>query len=179
MSWEEQLFTVLDDLEQQAQGAFGVERDLEVAERAAAEYAAVTLAARLMASVGRDVALSVQGVGTVAGTLRRVADGWCLVRGATGEWIVRTAGIAHARGLSGRAVPEAAWPAAARLGLGSALRGVAAGGGDCRMLLRDGTAYQVGLLRIGGDFAEVRAGAADEPLVVAFDGLAAVHRTAV
>src|SRR5688500_17783971 len=61
MTWEEQLFAYLDDLEQQAEGVFGIERDLEVAERAAAEYAAVTAASRLMASVDRQVTVQVRG----------------------------------------------------------------------------------------------------------------------
>ena len=52
MSWEDRIFSLLDDLEAQAEGAFAAERDLEVAERARAEYASVTLAARLSARQG-------------------------------------------------------------------------------------------------------------------------------
>jgi hypothetical protein len=177
MTWDEQLFSLLDDLEQQAEGVFAAERDLEVAERAQAEYAAVTLATRLMASVGREVVLQVEGVGPVAGTLRRVADGWSLVAGPRGEWLVRAAAVASARGLSERSVPVEAWPATARLGLGSALRRIASSGQPCRLLLRDGTAHTVRLARIGADFVEARVGEnAREVTVFAWAGLAAVQQ---
>lgn len=186
MTSDEQLFSLLDDLEQQAQGVFAVERDLEVAERAQAEYAAVTLASRLMASLGREVALEVEGVGPVTGTLRRVAEGWSLVAGPRGEWLVRTAALIHARGLSGRSVPQEAWPASARLGLGSALRRIASSGSPCRLLLRDGSAHTARLGRIGSDFVEARVGeearVADEAhavTVFATAALAAVQQGAV
>src|SRR5688572_14496837 len=59
--WEERLFTLFDDLEQQAEAAFAAERDIEVADRALAEYAQVGMATRLMASVGREVVLRLSG----------------------------------------------------------------------------------------------------------------------
>lgn len=176
MSWDEQLFAVFDDLEQQAQGAFAVERALEVTERAAAEYAGVTLSGRLMASVGHEVVLGVDGLGPVAGSLRRVASGWCLVLGAGQEWILPLPAVAWARGLSERAVPEAAWPAAASLGLGSALRRLAEAGESCRLALRDGSTYDVRPVRVGADFVEAVVGARPEPLVVGFGAIAAVVR---
>ena len=46
----------------------------------------------------------------------------------------------------------------ARLGLGSALRRVADGGEECRVRLRDGTAYDARLGRVGADFVEVVTG---------------------
>ena len=176
MSWDEQLFALFDDLEQQAAGAFGVERDLEVAERAQAEYAVVTLASRLMASLDHDVVLDVTGVGPVSGTLRRVGDGWCLVEAASGEWLVRLPGILLARGLSERSVPEEAWPASARLGLGSALRRVASAGDSCRVCLTDGSAHDVRLVRVGADFVEGRAGESRVPVHVPMAAVAAVQQ---
>jgi len=186
MTWDEQLFSLLDDLEQQAEGVFAAERDLEVAERAQAEYAVVTLASRLMASVGREVVLDVEGVGPVAGILRRVADGWSLVAGPRGEWLVRTAAVASVRGLSERSVPVEAWPASARLGLGSALRRIASSGQSCRLLLRDGSAHTVRLARVGADFVEARVDAdfvearvgedGREATVFAWAGMAAIQQ---
>jgi hypothetical protein len=176
MSWDEQLFALFDDLEQQAEGAFGIERDLEVAERAQAEYAVVTLASRLMASLEHEVVLEVTGVGAVSGTLRRVGDGWCLVEAPSGEWLVRHAGILAARGLSVRSVPEEAWPASGRLGFGSALRRVAAAGEACRVCLADGSAHDVLVHRIGADFVEARAGDARAAVVFATAAIAAVQQ---
>jgi hypothetical protein len=174
MTWEEQLFAYFDDLEQQAEGVFGLERDLEVAERAAAEYAAVTAASRLMASVGGEVALQVQGLGHVAGCLRRVADGWCLVQSPAQAWIVRQDAVMSMRGPSPRSVPEAAWPVAGKLGFGSALRRLADSGGPCRLVLLDGTRIDAQVIRVGRDFVELRQGDSREPALVRFGAIAAV-----
>ena len=174
--WEARLFALFDDLEQQAEAAFALERDLEVADRAQAEYAEVRLASRLMASVGQRVTLRLAGIGPVTGSLERVADGWCLLAGEAGRWVVRLAAVQVASGLSVRSVPDAAWPAAARLGLRSALRGISADGDRCRLLTLDGAAYDVRLSRVGADFVEAVADGSGEPLLVRFDALGAVHQ---
>ena len=125
MGWDERLFDLLDDLEGQAEAMYAAERDAELADRSRAEYAGVTLAGRLMASVGRDVLLDVEGTGPVRGELRRVGTGWCLVSGEAGDWLLTVDAIVAAEGVSDRAVPEVAWSSVARLGLGSALRRLA------------------------------------------------------
>lgn len=164
MTWEEQLFAFLDDLEQQAEGVFGIERELEVAERAAAEYAVVTVASRLMASVDDQVSLQVQGLGHVDGQLRRVADGWCLVASPAQSWIIRLDAVMSVRGASCRSVPEAAWPVTGRLGFGSAIRRLAEAGEPCRVVLLDGSGYDARVARVGGDFVELVNG--DPPVAV-------------
>lgn len=176
MTWEEQLAGYLDDLEQQAEGAFAEDRAAEVSERARSEYATVPLAARLMAGIGDDLALRVNGVGEITGRLARVADGWCLLASTGQEWLVRLTAVAVARGLPARAVPVEAWPVTARLGFGSALRGLAEEGGPCRVLLRDGTSYALVPGRVGLDFVEGRPEGGGPPLLVAFDAIAAVQR---
>jgi hypothetical protein len=178
MTWEEQLFAYLEDLEQQAEGVFGIERDLEVAERAAAEYAAVTAASRLMASVGGEVTLQVQGLGHVEGSLRRVADGWCLVRTPAQAWIVRHDAVTSIKRASPRSVPEAAWPVAGKLGFGSALRRLAEAGEPCRLVLRDGTRFDARVVRVGRDFAELVAGDSTDAVLVRFSVIAAVTAAA-
>jgi hypothetical protein len=172
--WEARLFAFLDDLEQQAGATFAAERDQEVAERARAEYARVALAGRLMASVERDVVLTVDSVGPVAGRLGKVADGWCLVDAPTGSWIVRLDAIGLVRGGAATAVPPEAWPATARLGLGSALRRLV--GEPCRLHPRSGGAYEARLGRVGADFVEALVGTDPVPALVAFSGLAAVQQ---
>ena len=42
MAWEEELFALLDDLEQQAEALYDAERDAELADRSRAEYQQVT-----------------------------------------------------------------------------------------------------------------------------------------
>lgn len=173
MTWEEQLFAYFDDLEQQAEGVFGIERDLEVAERAAAEYAAVTVASRLMASVGGEVALQVQGLGKVDGCLSKVADGWCLVASPAQSWIIRLVAVMSVRGASPRSVPEAAWPVTGRLGFGSTLRRIAEAGEPCRIVLMDGTRDDARVVRVGKDFVELVRGDPPETVLVRLAVIAA------
>jgi hypothetical protein len=174
MTWEEQLFAYLDDLEQQAEGVFGIERDLEVAERAAAEYAVVTIASRLMASVGGQVSLQVHGLGQIDGELLRAAAGWCVLRTGAQTWIVRLDALLSVRGASDRSVPEAAWPSATKLGLGSALRHLVQADQPCRLVLLDGARVEARVIRVGQDFVEVRSGDAATLVLVRFAALAAV-----
>lgn len=174
-SWEEQLFGLLDDLEQQAGAAFAFERSLEVEERARAEYSTVTLASRLMASLDQEVRLELVGALRVSGRLVRVAAGWCLVEDDRDAWVVPCEAVLSAYGLAGRATPREAWPAAAALGLGSALRRLAEAGQPCRLRMRDGSVHDVRLGRVGADFLEAYAGDAAVPGVHAFAALAAVQ----
>ncbi len=162
MAWDERLFDLLDDLEGQAEALYAADRDAELADRSRAEYAAVTLAARLMASVGNEVALDVAGAGRVAGELQRVGPGWCLVAGGVRQWVVPTDAVEAVGGLSGRAVPEVAWSPVARLGLGSVLRRLADEGAPCMVVTRSGTRHDVVLVRVGSDFVEART-VGDEP----------------
>jgi hypothetical protein len=174
VSWEEQLFSLLDDLEQQAEAAFDAERDLDLADRSRAEYAQVSLASRLMASVDLEVVLDVRGVGRIQGALRRVGTGWCLLHGPGQDWIVRDAAILVVHDASPRSLPEVAWSPVTRLGLGSALRRLADAGERCLVHLVEGSRHELVVTRVGQDFAEGRA--LDGHLVlVAFPSLAAIQ----
>jgi len=175
VTWEDDLFSLLDDLEQQAEALYDQERDVDLADRSRTEYAAVTLASRLMASVDAEVALEVRGIGRIAGVLQRVGPDWCLVSGAGQDWVLRTAAVDLVRGASERSVPEVAWSPVVRLGLASALRRIADAGERCRLLTVGGTAYELVLVRVGADFVEGR-GADGRLVLVPYDGLAAVQR---
>ena len=174
MAWEEELFAVLDDLEQQAEALYDAERDVDLADRSRAEYQQVSLVSRLMASVGRAVRLEVRGVGAVSGELDRVASGWCLVRAGDQDWVVCLDAVAVVRGASDRSVPEVAWSPVTRLGLGSALRRIADTGERCVLRLVDGAAHDAVLRRVGADFVEATVGEGTVVLV-AFGNLAAVQ----
>lgn len=167
------LAALLDDLEQQAQGAWAADRGLEVAERARAEYARVGLAGRFMAGLGARVALQVTGVGALGGELVRVADGWLLLAEGSAEWLVLIDAVESARGLPARAVPPEAWPVTARLGVGSALRAMAGERGLARF--RSGGQLEGRVGRIGADFVELHPDGGTTVLV-AFTALAAVRR---
>ena len=178
MGWEEDLFALLDDLEHQAEALYDADRSSELVDRSRAEYAQISFASRLMASLGSDVGLDVHGVGAVRGRLDRVGDGWCLVRGSppsgARDWIVRTGAIALMEDASPRSVPEVAWPPAAALGLGSPLRRLADAGVPCLVRRTDGTRLEGALRRVGADFVEVEMGSGRRALV-RFDALAAVQ----
>jgi hypothetical protein len=175
MGWEDELFAYLDDLEQQAAALYDAERAIDLADRERAEYQQVTLASRLMASVDADVVLELAGVGTVSGRLERVADGWLVVSGAGQDWVVRTAAVVAAHGLSDRSVPEVAWPVVARLRIGSALRRLSDGQVACSLHLVDGRRHDGVVRRVGADFCELRVGDPGRLVLVAFEQLAAVQ----
>lgn len=155
MGWEDELFGLLDDLEQQAEALYDAERAPELADRSRAEYRQVPLAGRLMASVDLELGLVVRGVGAVTGSLERVAATWCLVRGPGQDWLVPLHAVATVVGASARAVPEVAWPATSRLGLASALRPLAEAGERCVLHLIDGGRVEGVPGRVGQDFLEV------------------------
>lgn len=120
-----------------------------------AEYAEVTLASRLMASVGSDVAVEVTGAGTVPGRLERVGTGWLRIAGARGAWLVRLEAVSHVRGASERSVPEMAWSPVDRLGLGAALRRLSQEQVDVVVHGQDGARREGRVGRVGADFVEV------------------------
>jgi len=175
MPWEEELFSLFDDLESQAAAAYALDREAEIADRSRAEYAQVPLASRLMASVGQELVVDVRGVGQLAGTLSRVATGWFLLSGAATDWVVRHDAVGSVVGASERAVPDVAWSAVARLGLGSALRRLAESGERCVLHRLDGVRHDGVLRRVGADFVEVEAGESRRVTLVGLRSLAAVQ----
>jgi hypothetical protein len=186
MRWEQMLLDLFDDLEQQAEGLALAERDVEVPELSRAEYAQVDFASRLHASTGHRVVLVVAGMGHVDATIRRVGVDWLLADDGTHEWILRTAALAHVRGLSDQAVGEQHRPLPARVRLGSALRSVAENRAAVVLHRLDGALVRGQLRRVGADFVELwvsehaeawMAGPEGHIEVVPFAALAAVRAT--
>lgn len=187
MRREDRLVDLFEDLEQQAEGLHLAERDAELFDRSRSEYAEVTFAARLHASVGSPVMLAVAGVGPLQGTLARVGVDWCLLETAPSaqEWVVALAAVRQAGGLSERAVNEVARSVVARLPMRSALRGIADSRSEVLLHHVDGTRLRGRLARAGADFVEViprsdDAGARPRTRraeVVPLSMLAAVRRT--
>lgn len=174
MDWDEQLFAFLDDLEGQAEALYDADRAGELADRSRSEYVAVTLASRLMASVGTAVALEVAGVGRVDGLLQRVGTDWCLAHGAAQDWVVRLSAVVAVDGAASRSVPEVAWSPVARLGIASALRRLADAGERCVVHGTDGSAREVVVTRVGRDFLEATQGEG-RTVLLAVESLAAVQ----
>ena len=178
MGWEDDLFALFDDLEGEASALAAVERGAEHADRSRAEYQTVSLASRLMASVGSEVTLGVVGVGTLTGALDRVAEDWLLLSAGQHDWVINAHAIITVEGASVRSIPEVAWSPLTRLGLGSALRRVAEAGERCLVHLRDGSRHEGTLRRVGQDFCELVEGEDRRMVLVPFRGLAAAQSRA-
>jgi hypothetical protein len=158
MSWEGRLLALFDDLEQQAAGLEFANREADVAELAAAQYAAIGFGERLHASVGNRVQLRVAGGQILVGDLARVGADWVLLQGMPEEWIVPTAKITAVVGLSRHSDPVAGSAPLGRLKLTSALRGLAAAQEECVFFWADQQQLTGTLGRVGRDFVEVQAG---------------------
>jgi hypothetical protein len=174
VDWDQQLFALLDDLEHQAEALYAADRAGELADRSRSEYTAVSLASRLMASIGEDLAFDVLGAGRVTGVLQRVGTDWCLVHGSAQDWLVRLPAVLAVEGVSERSLPEVAWSPVARLGLGSALRRLADADEHCLLHAVDGSSRDVAIGRVGRDFVEAVMGEGRSVLLT-LDGVAAVQ----
>lgn len=174
----EDLTSLFEDLEQQAAGLELAERDAELADRVRGEYAAVTLADRVHASLGRRVTLVLVGGEIVEGVVLDAGRDWLVAgrRPDAGAWLVPLVAVALAHGLSDRSLPEAARPVTARLGFGAALHRWAEEPADLRLHLDSGRLGVAAVLRIGADFVEVDPGGGGPRAVVATRGIRAVWR---
>lgn len=155
MGWEEEMFTLFEDLEGRAEAEFAAERDLEVADRTVIEYRKVTWSSRLHAGVGRDLTARLDAVGTISGRLGRAGSGWFLLESGTASWVVFDHAVQWVSGLGPRSVPTAALGVAARLGVGSPLRSLAEDGRPVLWHLRDGQTLSGRVARVGADFVEL------------------------
>jgi hypothetical protein len=158
MGWEESMFAVFDDLEQQAAGLHLAERDAEVADLTVAEYSRVSLGERLHASVGLDVRARLVGGRLVWGRLTRVGEGWMLLADRGADWIVRLDGITALSGLSARADSEETWSVTDRLTLRAVLRRLSGENVSCQVYFLDDHRIEGRVGRVGQDFFEVAVG---------------------
>ncbi|MCW2848692.1 MAG: hypothetical protein JWR90_2666 [Marmoricola sp.] len=158
MGWEESMFAVFEDLEQQATGLHLVERDAEVADLSVAEYSRISLGARLHASLGTDLRVRLVGGHQVAGRLARVGEDWLLLVDRSGEWIVRYDGIVTLTGVSPRADSEETWSVMDRLSLRAVLRRLSGAGEPCLVHLVDDHRLEGRVGRVGRDFFEIYVG---------------------
>lgn len=162
MGWEESMFAVFDDLEQQAAGLHLVERDAEVADLTVAEYSQVSLGARLHASLGLELRVRLIGGRLVSGRLARVGEDWLLLVDRPAEWIVRHDGIASVTGLSPRADSEEAWSVEDRLTVRAVLRRLAGVNAPCLVHFADDQQVEGRVGRVGRDFFELRVGEGED-----------------
>jgi hypothetical protein len=183
MRWDD----LFSDLEAQASAISAAEQDGEVAERTRIETSQLSLYDRLGSALDTQIRLSCKGVSAFGGTLSQLGAHWLLVdEGAGREAIVATAAILSVTGV-GRlsSAPGSGGQLSQRLGLGSALRGVARDRSPVRLHLIDGSILNGTLDRVGADFVEIAEHPAGEPrrrdevrhtCVVAMKALSVIRR---
>jgi hypothetical protein len=158
--WDE----VFGDLEREWEALGEGERRAEIAERTRAEFARVTLLDRLRGSLGGRVDVHTLCGHDLSGELTRVGADFVLLDAPPHEWVVPVHALLSVHGLGPRSVDsELAGPVAARLGLASMLRRVAADRSLVAITCADGRTVAGRLQRVGADFVEMTAAQPDGP----------------
>ena len=182
MRWDD----LFRDLEAQLEAAASAEQDAEVADRSRREAALLGLVDRARAAVGHPVVVRVLGAGPVDGTLTDVGSQWLLLADPAGrEALVPLAAVVSVAGLRAwSGTPGSPGQVFVRLGLGSALRGIARDRAAVQAWLIDGSTVSGTVDRVGADFVEIsehatgelrRSGEVTGVRTVPFAGLALVR----
>jgi len=154
MRWD----ALFADLEAQLAAGERLDLDVEIDERARVDAAAVELADRLRGSLGRRIGVHL-GSGTVyEGTLSHAGSQWLVLDEERHQVLIPHAAAVRYEGLSRLAV--GAGPAVGlRLGLASALRGLARDRASLTVLVARGTSGESvlhGVIdRVGRDFLDL------------------------
>lgn len=154
MRWAE-LFA---DLEGQFEAAEEAGVRGEVADRTRRELARIRITDRLRAGIGRPVAVTLPGAGTLRGTLADCGPDWLLLEGdPAGDALVPLYPVLGLTGLDPRAAgePGSEGEVAARRRLGAALRAVARDRATVTCTLVDGSTLTGTVRRAGADHFEI------------------------
>jgi hypothetical protein len=178
---------LFDDLQAHSEAIEAGARSAEISDQARTEAASLRLADRLRASPGRT-RLQLRGGLHLSGSLRHVGSDWLLLsEEAGGEAVVLWPAMCTAVGVGRHTVSSTDGPVAARLGVRSALRGIARDRSGVRIALIDGSTVAGTIDRVGADFLEVAVHAVGELRrradvreiqVIALGAVAAVRRDA-
>lgn len=154
MRWD----ALFDDLETQMAASERLDLDAEVTERTRAEAAAVELADRLRGSLGLLIVVQLASGSTFEGTLSHAGSQALVLDEPLHQVLVPYAAAVRYRGLSRLAVPEQS-RVRQRLGLASALRGLARDRAALAVLLTGGSAGETvlhGVIdRVGRDHLDL------------------------
>jgi hypothetical protein len=161
MRWDD-LFA---DLEAQAELLARRDRADEVGERSRIELGRIAGLDRLRPAVGATVSVAALGGERVDGVLRKVGAQWLLIEEQQGrEAIVPLASVLAVAGLGRRVTdPDSVSVIESRLGLRSALRGLARDRAAVRVHLVDTHELDGTIDRVGADFFELARHARGEP----------------
>lgn len=154
MRWD----ALFDDLEAQLAASERLDLDAEIAERTRLESAAVELADRLRGSLGLLIVVELASGSTLRGTLSHAGSQALVLDEPTHQVLVPYASAVRYLGLSRVAVPEPS-TVRQRLGLASALRGLARDRAGLAVLISCGSAGETtihGVIdRVGRDYLDL------------------------
>ena len=158
MRWD----ALFRDMEAQLAAAAESAEAGEVSERVRMELGRVTLQDRLRSQHGKQLALDLGAAGTVCGQLSHMGEGWVAVDTGRGPALAALAHVVSIRGLDRFSSTS---DGAVRLGLASALRGIARDRSPVTLRCANVPATQAlhGTIdRVGADFLELAAVAPGE-----------------
>ena len=134
----------------------------EIADRTRRERALVGLRDRLLAAMGRAVAVQVAGLGVIEGLVTDVGADWLLVRsGAERDHLVPSAAVTWVSGLGGRIAPPSV--VARSFALGAALRALSRDRAVVTVVTGDGARHTGTIDGVGADALDLAIHAADVP----------------
>lgn len=153
MRWD----ALFDDMEAQLAARQQLEFEAEIAERALVDSAGVELADRLRGSLGQAIRVHLAAGSTIDGVLSHAGSEALVVDEPAHQVLIPYAAAVQYSGLSRLAVPEPS-KVRQRLGLGSALRGLARDRARVTVLLgrRPDEPGQQGMIKtVGRDFLDL------------------------
>lgn len=137
------------DLEAELDGEEARDLDAEVRDRAGVEHARLTLADRLAAHAGAQIAVTTTGAGTIRGRLTGAARDWLTV----GDTLVPRLAVLGVSGLGEAATEPEERPRAPRT-IASVLRGMA-DEGPVTCVFTDGRTVTASIERVGKDHVDL------------------------
>ena len=157
MRWD----ALFNDLESQLQAVALTVQESEIRERTRSEQSRLTLVQRLLGQTGRPLGVSTRGGRTLEGTLTNVGSEWIAVAVEGRSVIVPLASLHLLRGM-GRGAGQPLSGVGARLGLGSALRGLSRDRVQVTLWTVSPSSHHTGMIhRVGADFIDVGAAGPD------------------
>ncbi|MUK01768.1 hypothetical protein GM708_07360 [Vibrio cholerae] len=151
MRWD----ALFDDLESQLESATSAQQESEIRDRTRTEHARLTLVQRLSGQRGTSIDVATRGGRHVSGTLTNVGSQWLALAVEGRSVIVPVSSLETVRGL-GRGVGQPLNAVQARLGLGSALRGLSRDRVQVTLWIGAPSSRRSGLIdRVGADFLEL------------------------
>jgi hypothetical protein len=150
MRWE----ALFADLESQLHSALDAARESEIRERTRVEQSRLTLVQRLLGQVGLPIGASTSGGRFLSGVLTHVGSDWVSLAVEGRSVLVPLSSLQSLIGL-GRGVGQAPSGVPARLGLGSALRGLSRDRVHVALWLGADSRHSGVIDRVGADFLEL------------------------